>query len=51
MFKTQNIFISIVSNTSFAKCYEIVNVFSFVYLSGHNFVFFFGSVSYLGPIF
>jgi hypothetical protein len=51
MFKTQNIFISIVLNTSFAKCYEIVNVFSFVYLSGLNFVCCFCLVGLLGPIF
>ncbi len=51
MFKTQNVFISIVSNTSFAKCYEIVHAFSFVYLNVHKFVFCFCSVSYLGPIY
>jgi len=51
MFKTQNVFISIVLNTSFAKCYEIFNVFSFVSLSGLNFVCCFCLVGYPGPMF
>jgi len=51
MFKTQNIFIYIVLNTSFAKCYEILHVFSFVHLSGLNFVRCFCLVGYSGPIF